>query len=298
MRAKKVFSIITIVSVILTIFGVGFLFMRNLHTGKQVYNNVCSFHTSPDSNNLKDGLTNCAIQTEEVLATTLNSAQKEYLYDLSTTLDKLAASESYLMSKLLFDNRKALATNQIANNYNDLSAKRSDLIHKILIYRIKMSGNIYGDPVGTFNIMVEDVLSYLDDYTNTLQQLNNYVYNTLNLNNETAFNLISIHFDIVHNVCNNYKDLTFLNATLETLNNFNSRFRFLDNGNLVVNSTLIGGLYSNEAYQFNRYYSNCDKAKFAIKFVDMKNLSINPVTEKDYTHLAFYYLNLLVKEGV
>ena len=298
MRTKKVFSIITIVSVMLTIFGVGFLFLRNLHSGRQVYNNVCSFHISPDSNNLKDSLNNCAIQTEEVLAITLTSSQKEYLYDLSTTLDKLTASENFLMNKLLFDTRKALATNQIANNYQNLTEKRSDLIHKILIYRIKMSGNIYGDPVGTFDIIIKDILSYLNDYASTLQQLNSYVYDTLNLSNETTFNLISIHLEIVKNACDNYEDLVFLNRTLETLSDFNSRFKFLDNGNLKVNSGIVGGLYSIEAYQFNRYYSNCDKTKFALKFMDYKNSPITPATEKDYTRLAYYYLNLLIKEGV
>lgn len=298
MRTKRIFSTITIVSVLLTIFCVGFLFMRNLNTGKEIYNNICDFHISADANNLQDSLNNCANQTEDVLSSYLTAQQKEYLYDIGTTLDKMVASENYLMTKLLFDNTKTLATNKIAVNYKTLTDKRSDLLHKCQIYRIKMSGNIYGDPVGTFRIMVEDTLNYLDYYADTLQLLNDYIYNTVKLSNETTHNLISIHLDVVKNACNNFEVLTFKNDTLSNLNNFNNRFRFLDNGNLAVSSSIIGGLYSIEAHNFNRYYSNCDKAEFALKLSSFKSLSINPLTEKSYTRLAYYYFNLVVKEGV
>lgn len=297
MKTKKIFSIITFVSVILTIFSVSFVFMRKLNSGKEIFNEVYQFSISADANNLVDSLNNCAIQSETVIPG-LTTTQTEYLYNLETTLDKMVATEKHLTNKLLFDSTKTLANNKISNNYKLLKEKRSDLIHKMLIYRIKMSGNIYGDPLGTFSIMVEDVLDYLDFYADTIQLLNNYVYNIINLSAETTHNLISIHIDIIKNACNNFEYLTFNSSSYENLVDFNKRFRFTDQNNLAVNSSTVGGLYSIDAHNFNRYYSNCDKNVFATKFHELNSLIITPSTDKDYTHLAFYYLNKVVKEGV
>ena len=118
-----------------------------------------------------------------------------------------------------------------------------------------MSGNIYGDPEGTYSIIISDTLDYFKSYAENLELINNYVYGSIKMCNETMHNLITAHNKLIINACNNFNYLTFEKSTMESLTKFNAKYRFDDFHNIIISSTAIGGLYSVEAYNFNINFS-------------------------------------------
>lgn len=296
---KRVFTVLNIIGALLAVALVSIGFSSNLSSGREIYSQVVNHSTGAEVNNLTNSLYTCATSTEESLDAILTSTQKKYMFELSTTLDKLIASEKHLSLYLLNDDKKSIKTNYIANNIEDLQTKRNDLIHEITIYKTKISGNIYGDPEGTFSIIIKDILTYLKDYANYIDLLNDYVHNTINANTSTVYNLIDLHIRFVDNIATNFDDLTFDKSTFESIEYYNKMFKFDDSLNIITRNGLTGGLYSIEAYNFNTNYSRCDKTDLAYKFATLKlTNNIDPVTETDNTNLAYYYLNILLKEGL
>lgn len=291
MKTKRVFGIINIVALVLTIVLVSVNFHKGLMTGNEIYSQIYAFSNSANASNLSDGLYNSAVQTEKVKKdTSLTDTQIKYLYKLKTTLDSMTASEQYLILYLLGDKSKSTNTAKLSNQYNTLSDMRTELSHDYTIYQTKMSGNIYGDPEGTFKLILQATLKYLKTYAETIQNLNNYVHNDLNLSNETMYHLIDIQNRLVINACENLANLTFEFYTLDSLTKFNSMFKFDSSKNIQTNSTsAIGGIYSIEAYQFNVNFNRCNPYKFCINFYSYKT-SLDVTTETDNAKLAYYYL--------
>ncbi len=294
MKMKRVFSILCTFATVATIAVVSFLFARGLNTGKEIFNEIYAFSNSADRNNLEKIIDDCNILTDEVLGTELVDEMK-YFPELEETLDKLIDSENHLSSKLIFDNKKSVITNKISDRYSTLVDIRTSLIHKFSVYKIKMSGNTYGNPESTFDDIVLDLLDYLDYYSQTINLLNDYVYESVNLSNETTHNIISVYTHLVSNLCNNYSNLTFGKNTFLSIQLFNNRFAFDDDSNLIVGSS-VGGLYSLDAYKFNGYYKKCNTTNFALNFYAISLPSINVTTEKDSEKLAYFYLDRILKE--
>lgn len=296
MKMKRVFSILCTFATIATIAVVSFLFARGLNTGKEIFGEIYAFSNSADNSNLEQIIDDCDLLTNLVLGGDLSEEMK-YFPELEETLDKLTDSENHLSSKLIFDNKKGVVTNKISTRYSTLTDMRTELIHKFRIYKIKMSGNTYGNPESTFEDIIGDFLDYLDYYAKTIDLLNDYVFDSVNLSNETTHNIISIYTHLVSNLCDNFVDLGFENFTFLNIQLFNNRFAFDNDDNLIVGST-AGGLYSLDAYKFNACYKKCNVEKFALNFYSTSLISIDITTERSNEKLAYYYLNRILKEAV
>lgn len=296
MKMKRIFSILCTFATVATIAVVSFLFAQGLNTGKEIFGEIYAFSNSADSSNLEQIIDDCDLLTNVVLGVEL-SEEMEYFPELEETLDKLIDSENHLSSKLIFDNKKGVVTNKISTRYATLTDMRTELIHKFRIYKIKMSGNTYGSPESTFDDIVDDLLEYLDYYAKTIDLLNDYVFESVNLSNETTHNIISIYTHLVSNLCENFGDLKFENNTFLSIQLFNNRFAFDNDDNLIVGS-IVGGLYSLDAYKFNDYYKKCNAENFATNFYSISLQSINIANERNNEKLAYYYLNRILKEAV
>ena len=292
---RKLFVIINIICVSLTIGLISYHFLHGLEVGKETYSKINIYSSSQTSQGLVYDLNSVSALTKSSLKnTSLSSEQIDYLNVLTITINKLNLFTEDLSYYLIEDNKKSMDIAKISNNFTKLEEERTSLFFNISVYKEKISGSLYGDPEGTYNIFLKNVLEYTNSYAHTFKDLNNYIKNKLSPKDISKIYIYEIYADAVINLYQNFKDIYFANNTYQNINYLNANVN-LTNNNLDINKQLIGGVYSEIANLFNRYYLQSNN--LAIKIHDLKSENINIGAESDATKLAFYYLNILIKGG-
>lgn len=290
---KKTFNIISVVCMLATIAIVVYIFFRNIEPGYKVYSYTYNYTQNLNSKSLITDIEDCSELSKTVLnGTTLTEEQKSYLDVLSVSISKLDSFEQTLSLNLLSENKKTAKTSKLIKSINSLSETRNNLLFELDVYTVKMSGNTIGDPVGTYSTLIKDVLSFINEYNNSFVALKNYVIEECDYN-QTILNIFDIYSNSLQNSCDSYdgENIIFNNGALKTLISLNSLIT-LKNNNLET--SIVGGIYSTTASNFNNYYSRVNKTEFVKTFYLKSYNDININTEQRLDSITYYYLITLL----
>jgi len=278
---KKVFGIINLVCILISILFVGVNFYSKIDSGKNVHKAVSTFLSDSENSILVSEISDCSYFVDMRL-TNLTSEQKEYLYELSTVLDRLNQLTTSISPRLLLNDSKSSSAYKIINNLENLTNERTLFLEETEKFKIKITGNLYGDTLTSINLYIKSFVNYLQSYNNSLQLLNRY----LKSNNLTLFNTIEFYGLGIDYLSSNYKDLNFDNNAYQTIKELNT-FIGIENSTNIVTAT-NSGLLSVDANNFNHYYSLSDKNDLIKKFyATLTNLSIDK--NSNNTTLCIYY---------
>lgn len=294
MKLRNTFIFFNIFCILLTISLVSYNFFKDLKGADEIYNDVYSCSLDITNENFKSSLLECCSLTEERLGGRLDSKQTEYLYELHTTVERLDEIQIFLSSGLLNSKKKTTNLAKVYERINSLNIKKSDLIEEFALYKIKLSGNVSGDPEGVFKLFVEDVLTYLSNYTDEISILNKSIFTELKSISNAEYNVVEIYLNSVKFLCKNFSDAHFTKNSFETLRDINTRVLIID-ANIETNPNCAGGMYSSVAQKFVKSYKDVDEEKFIENYYT--NLGVNDISNETHNEkIAFYYFKILLRE--
>lgn len=294
MKFKHTFIFINIVCVLLTVGLVSYSFFKNLESGSQIYASVYEFSSSSENEKFKNQLIECSGLTEEKISHKLDSLQTEYLYELHTCVERLDDLQTFLSRGLIESKKKSASMYKINLKLIDLNEKRSNLMEDFALYKIKLSGNVSGDPEGAFKIFVLNLLDYLADYSDEISLLNNACCSELNMINQVEHDIVDVYLNSIQFLKNNFSEAHFIKSAFETICDINTRILIVYN-NLNLDANIIGGIYSQEGEKFCLSYKNLDKEKFIEKYMSYSKSATSISNTTDEYMVAFYYLNKLLR---
>ena len=283
---KRAFSIINLICIIASIIFVGLNFFSKVETGKDAYLAYANFNNSSEDSIIVSQLEDCDFIVDNRIVG-LTEQQREYLYELSSVLERLSELTNSLSPKLLLDNSKTKSAKQLIESFDDLSIKRTNFLDETERFKIKISGNLYGDTFSSINIFIENFLEYLNDYNSTLQLLNAYLkeYNT------ATFNIIEFYGSALPYLKTNYQNLTFNSNAYQTIKELNVLIGLENSTNIITSTT--SGIISTDANNFNYYYKLCNKQELIKKFYSTSiNLSIDS-NSNEITLCTYYFYKIL-----
>lgn len=290
---KKIFNIVIVVCLLATVGLVVYNFLRDLEAGYKIYNHAYDFTQNLNSKSLVEEIKDCSTLSKDVLkGTILTEEQLSYLDGLSDSIAKLDKFEYSLSLNLISENKKTAKTSKIIKSIDNLSNLRDELLFELDVYTVKMSGNTIGDPVGTYSLLVDEILNFVKEYNNSFNLLKNYISEdyTYNL---TKINIFDIYTNGLENLYSSYdkETLFFSNNAYKTILALNSLFD-IENNNLKTD--VVGGVYSTIASNFNDYYSRINKQDFVKTFYLKDYDEINISTEHHLDSITYYYLLTLL----
>ena len=292
---KKVFNIIIIICVLATIGIVAFDFLHDLEAGYKIYTHTYYYTQNLNSKSLVKEIEDCSEISKSVLAgTPLTEQQLSYLDCLAESISKLDQFEYSLSLSLISDKKKSAQTSKIIKSISELSTLRDELLFETDVYQVKMSGNTIGDPQGTYSHLIEKILNFVNKYNLSFNLLKDYVCNKNYNFNQTKLNIFDIYNNGLQHLCDSYnKDtLSFNNNAYNTITKLNFLF-CIENNN--IKTSVVGGVYSTTAANFNTYYSKIDKKDFIKNFHLKSYDDINISTEKQLDTITYYYLITLLE---
>jgi len=137
---KKVFGIINLVCILISILFVGVNFYSKIDSGKNVHKAVSTFLSDSENSILVSEISDCSYFVDMRL-TNLTSEQKEYLYELSTVLDRLNQLTTSISPRLLLNDSKSSSAYKIINNLENLTNERTLFLEETEKFKIKITGN-------------------------------------------------------------------------------------------------------------------------------------------------------------
>lgn len=297
MKLRNTFIFLNIFCILLTISLVSYNFFKGLKGANEIYSDVYSYSLDITNENFKSSLLECCTLTEERLGGRLDQKQTEYLYELHTTVERLDEIQVFLSSGLLNSKKKTKNLARVYEKINSLNIEKSDMIEEFALYKIKLSGNVSGDPEGVFKIFVEEVLNYLTSYADEISILNKSAFTELKSISNAEYDIVEIYSNSVKFVCKNFSEAHFIKNSFETLRDINTRVIIID-ANIETSASNDGGMYSSVAQKFVENYKDVDEEKFVENYYT--NLSSVKVIgkETDKEKLAFYYFKILLREVI
>ena len=282
---RKIFSVLNLICIIASVIFVGVNFFSKIETGKNAFSSLANFTSSSENSILVSELEDCAYMVD-VRISNLTSEQKEYVYELSSVVERFNEFFNYLSPRLLLDNARSSSARSIINKINSLAESRSIFLEETERFKIKVSGNLYGDTLTSYNHFIKSFLNYLSDYNSCMQIVNNH----LKSNNLTVFNTIELYGFAIDYLLDSYTDLTFNNNAFLTIKEINSLIGLYNSTNLVTAED--SGLISLDASNFNYYYNLCEKSNLIEKFYSTSiNLTLDE-NSNNITHCVYYFYQI------
>lgn len=292
MRLRVSFILINIICILLTIGVVSYNFFKGLKTGEEIY--LASYSISYDNENFKTRFMECCQLNEIKLNSKLDEAQIDYPYELHTIIERLDDLQTYLSKNLIDSKIQSSKIITIENKLSNLIKLQGEMLENFTLYKIKLSGNISGDPVGSYEVFINDILDYIVEYSSEISILNDYCLNILDKTNQAEHDIIDIYLRGANFIANNFSDSHFKKNSYETIRNLNTRIIII-NSNIDTNGTLAGGLYSIESKNFCESYKNINKDEFIANYYSLTTCSIDIDNETDEQKIVFYYFDKLVR---
>lgn len=288
---KKIFSIITLICITLSAVVVGLDFFSNLESTSVIYNEIYNYTTNSNNNSLKADIEKSNILSLQVLNSQLNTEQKEYLTIMLTTINKLDEFCCDLALALVKDDSETSASNSALDKTKKLTDARNNLLFELNVYNTKMSGNTIGDAFGTHQLLIKDILEFINIYNEAFYSIHSLVNKSFI--ETTKYNLYELYYNSILNVVKNYNsnNLSFNSNSLTTLKFFN---RYLSLENNIIKTYVDGGVWSNIAYNFNKNYTSINSLEFVKNYYLKSFNSINILTETNSYTLTYYYLYILL----
>ena len=294
MRLKRTFIVINIFVIILTTFLVSYNFFKGLKSGDELYKDLYTFASIGENDNFKNRLMECCQITDDNLSSRLDEEQINYLYELHTTIERLDDIQINLTKHLIDNKKKSTSLFKAKEKLDELKIEKNKLLEDFTIYKIKLSGNISGDPEGTFSIFTENILTYIENYSKEITILNDYINKDLNLITNVEHDIIDSYLNAVTFLSKNFSSAHFKSNSFKTIKNINTRVVYVY-GNLDLNPNINGGIYSLEGNKFSEYYRKIDKSKFIKNYINYLGSVTNIVNVDDELKITFYYFNNLVR---
>ena len=238
------------------------------------------------------------------LITKLNSSQNLYegvfsqdarLTELINIIEQLNSFETDLLSLSINHKSTSNKIDKINKSYKILEQERKNLIKTCSIYITSMQGNTAVDGSWErelYNSLFNKTATYITNYCSAFEQSATYIFNTINTSCELKHQLYRVCiYSIKHSINSIVSSQIVDNFALEFIaNNIQ-----LDNGNIQINSSLVGGQFSEEALQFIQAISKCDIAQFVANLKTNYFLIINPSSETNNEKLATFYIKKILE---
>ena len=184
MRLRVSFILINIICILLTIGVVSYNFFKGLKTGEEIYLASYSYSISDENENFKTRFMECCQLNEIKLNSKLDEAQIDYPYELHTIIERLDDLQTYLSKNVIDSKIQSSKIITIENKLSNLIKLQGEMLENFTLYKIKLSGNISGDPIGSYEVFINDILNYIVEYSSEISILNDYCLNTLNKTNQ------------------------------------------------------------------------------------------------------------------
>lgn len=286
---KKHLIAILIIVLILSLGGVGiWLFIRNRNI-KPLYDANCEFILSEDTQALKTKIAQAEILYAEVVS---GETRLATLHNIITKLDTF---DSDLNSYLVVKKIKPSKTKSLSKSYSNLTKTRSTLLVEYDEYITRMSGNLNADGSAVevlYDKLFNKTVSYIYKYNECFNKTSNYVFTKVSKVDTIKQELYSLYSLSVSNLLNNISSNNFTSTTLiKKLNNAIN----LSNGNIVINSSVAGGEFSETAFKFKSHFRNSNLTILINNFVTYCNETIDINTETSNEKLAIYYAKQLLE---
>ena len=161
MRFSVSFILINIICILLTIGVVSYNFFKGLKTGEEIYLASYSYSISDENENFKTRFMECCLLNEIKLNSKLDEAQIDYPYELHTIIERLDDLQTYLSKNLIDSKIQSSKIITIENKLSNLIKLQGEMLENFTLYKIKLSGNISGDPVGSYEVFINYILNYI-----------------------------------------------------------------------------------------------------------------------------------------
>ena len=287
---KKHIIAILIITLTLTMVGLGIWMVVRANKIKPLYKANCEFILSEDTETLVSKMEYAhSLYTNKVLST------ETRLDVLKTVVLRLDDFEKDLNSYLTFSRVKASKTKKLSKSYINLSHTRAELIKDYSEYITRMSGNLNADGnalQSLYNEIFGETVSYIRDYNKCFLLTSEHVFNkvyTADTIKQELYTFYSLGVkDLLDNIANNNFESVVL------INRLNSAIDLQDN-NLVIKQHIDGGEFSIPAIKFKQHFNLSDKTLLINNFETYYNTTINPTSETSNEKLAIYYAKQILE---
>ncbi|MBQ3502711.1 MAG: hypothetical protein IJA72_03500 [Clostridia bacterium] len=282
---KKHIIAILVITLILSLAGVGIYFVVKNNKKQSLYNANSSFVHSEKTEKLIANIS----KAESLYQSKVASGETR-LTTLHNVIIKLDSFEKDLNSYLILASSNTSTSNKLAKKYQTLTSERDILIDNYNEYITRMEGNINIDGNSTatlYNEIFDKTVQYVYNYNACFESSFKYIFEKIYKAETIKSEFYSLYTTSVIDLLNNISNHQFSNISLITL--LNDRLNLDSNNNVILKSSIDGGEYSSEALKFKKHFRLSNINTLIETFKTTNPSTINPALETSNEKLAVYY---------